>query len=66
MQSIQNVQEIIEGISNASSEQSGGISHVHVAISEMDHVTQQNTALAEEATAAAESLKEQAGKYFPT
>ena len=40
---------------------SSGIEQVNQAITQMDHVTQQNAALVEEAAAAAASLQEQAG-----
>jgi methyl-accepting chemotaxis protein len=47
-------------ISSASSEQSAGIEQVSSAILQMDHVTQQNAALVEEAAAATESMQDQA------
>jgi methyl-accepting chemotaxis protein-1 (serine sensor receptor) len=47
-------------ISQASSEQSGGIAQVGQAVSQMDQVTQQNAALVEQAAAAAQALKDQA------
>ena len=50
----------------ASEEQSSGIEQVNQAISQMDHVTQQNAALVEEAAAAAGALKDQAGKLEQT
>ncbi len=58
--SVQRVSDIIGEIAAASQEQSVGIEHVNTAIMKMDDVTQQNTALVEEAAAAAESLMEQA------
>jgi methyl-accepting chemotaxis protein len=51
--------DIITEISAASSEQSQGISQVNQAVTEMDVTTQQNAALVEQATAAAQSLREQ-------
>ena len=51
---------LVTEISNASQEQSLGISQVSVAMARMDQVTQQNAALVEEAAAAAESLEAQA------
>ena len=60
--SIANVSDIMAEISAASAEQSNGIDQVNTAITEMDHVTQQNAALVEEAAAAAESLQNQAGQ----
>jgi len=58
--SVQRVTDIMAEISAASSEQSAGITMVSQAINEMDHVTQQNAALVEEAAAATESMQEQA------
>ncbi|MDX1914524.1 MAG: methyl-accepting chemotaxis protein [Methylophilus sp.] len=58
--SVKRVSDIISEIAAASSEQSSGIAEVNDAIMKMDDVTQQNTALVEEAAAAAESLLEQA------
>jgi methyl-accepting chemotaxis protein len=46
----------------ASQEQSSGIEQVNQAIGQMDQVTQQNAALVEEASAAAESMQDQAAK----
>jgi methyl-accepting chemotaxis protein len=60
--SIKRVADIVGEISAASMEQSAGIEQVNQAISQMDQVTQQNASLVEEAAAAAESLREQAGK----
>lgn len=59
-QSINGVAQMIEQIAQASVEQSQGISQVHVAIGQIDSVTQQNAALVEETSAAAASLSEQA------
>ena len=58
--SIKRVTDIMAEISAASLEQSGGIEQVNTAITQMDDVTQQNAALVEEASAAAEALEEQA------
>jgi methyl-accepting chemotaxis protein len=60
VQAIADVARLIQGISLASREQSTGVSQVGEAVSQMDHVTQQNSALVEEAAAAAESLSQQA------
>jgi len=59
--SIRHVTEVMGEITQASTEQSAGIEQVNVAITQMDAVTQQNAALVEKASAAAESLQEQAG-----
>ena len=58
--SVARVTAIMAEISAASAEQSGGIEHVNRAINQMDEVTQQNAALVEEASAAAEAMQEQA------
>ena len=60
--SVQLVADIIKGTAESSQEQSAGIEQVNQAIAQMDQVTQQNAALVEEAAAAAESLRDQAGK----
>ncbi|NVM78991.1 methyl-accepting chemotaxis protein [Duganella sp. SG902] len=58
--SVSRVTQIMSSITDASSEQSTGIGHVNMAITEMDSVTQQNAALVEQAAAAAGSMQEQA------
>jgi methyl-accepting chemotaxis protein len=60
--SVQRVADIIAEISSASMEQSDGISQVNAAVSHLDNMTQQNAALVEQSAAAAESLKDQAGR----
>jgi methyl-accepting chemotaxis protein len=59
--SVRRVTDIMGEITAASLEQSSGIEQVNQAIAQMDQVTQQNAALVEEASAAAESLQDQAG-----
>jgi methyl-accepting chemotaxis protein len=54
------VSELIKEIATASNEQAEGISQVNKGLNQIDHVTQQNTALAEESAAAAEELASQA------
>jgi methyl-accepting chemotaxis protein len=58
--SIRGVTDMMAEITTASSEQRSGIEQVNLAIAQMDDVTQQNAALVEQASAAAESLEEQA------
>ena len=58
--SVARVTDIMAEISAASAEQSAGIEHVNRSINEMDHATQQNAALVEEASAAAEAMQDQA------
>ncbi|OYO29976.1 methyl-accepting chemotaxis protein [Janthinobacterium sp. PC23-8] len=58
--SVQQVTDIVAEISSASSEQSTGIDQINQAIVEMDNMTQQNSALVEQAAAAAQAMNEQA------
>ena len=60
--SVQRVTDIIGEIRSATSEQSQGIAQVNTAMNQLDQMTQQNSALVEESTAAADSLREQAMK----
>jgi methyl-accepting chemotaxis protein len=57
---VQRVTDIMSEIAAASQQQSSGIAEVNQAIVQMDQVTQQNAALVEQASAAAESMKQQA------
>ncbi|MBV8665497.1 MAG: hypothetical protein JO269_03345 [Burkholderiaceae bacterium] len=58
--SVMRVNDIVREISSASSEQHDGITQVNKAVTQMDDVTQQNAALVEEASAAAQSMSHQA------
>ncbi|WP_454874898.1 methyl-accepting chemotaxis protein [Paraburkholderia xenovorans] len=58
--SVRKVTQLIGEISSASREQSTGISEISGAVQAMDHATQQNAALVEQAMAAAQSLDQQA------
>lgn len=60
--SVKTVNELIAEIATASKEQSVGIVQVNDAVSQMDKVTQQNAANAEESASAAEELSGQAVK----
>ncbi|MEQ1766113.1 MAG: methyl-accepting chemotaxis protein, partial [Methylotenera sp.] len=62
--SVKRVSDIISEIAAASTEQSAGIEQVNEAVMKMDDMTQQNTALVEEAAAAAESMMEQADELM--
>jgi methyl-accepting chemotaxis protein len=62
--SVKRVSDIIAEIAAASNEQSAGIEQVNDAVMKMDDMTQQNTALVEEAAAAAESMLEQADELM--
>ncbi|WP_291015331.1 methyl-accepting chemotaxis protein [Hydrogenophaga sp.] len=54
------IADIVGEITAAAGEQSDGISQVNVAVNQLDQMTQQNAALVEESSAAAQSLKDQA------
>ena len=58
--SVGRVKEVMTEIAKASTEQGNGIAQVNAAISQMDHMTQQNAALVEQASAAAGALAVQA------
>ena len=60
VESIKNVTEIVSGIARASAEQSTGIEDVNRALTQMDEMTQQNSALVEENAATAKTLAQQA------
>ncbi|CBA34617.1 methyl-accepting chemotaxis protein [Cronobacter turicensis] len=59
-EAVRQVTDIVDEISVAAQEQSQGINQVHLAVNQMDDVTQQNAALVEQASAASQSLMEQA------
>ena len=58
--SIRRVTDIMGEITAASQEQSIGIDQINLAVSQMDQVTQQNAALVQEASAASDSMQDQA------
>ncbi len=60
--SVRRVNDIIGEITSTASEQSDGIGQVSTAVGQLDQMTQQNAALVEESAAAAESLRDQAGR----
>ena len=60
--SVQRVTDLIAEISAAANEQSQGLGAINGAVIDLDQMTQQNAALVEESSAAAESLKDQAQK----
>ncbi|MBB2485088.1 MCP four helix bundle domain-containing protein [Mitsuaria sp. WAJ17] len=62
VQAVQRVSHIIEDISRATQEQSVSLSEVGQAVNRLDEVTQQNAALVEQSSAAAESLRDQAAQ----
>jgi methyl-accepting chemotaxis protein len=66
LQRMARVSGLVTDIAHAGSSQSDGIGQVHAAVAQIDDVTQQNAALVEEATAAAQSLREQASRLSQT
>jgi len=60
VESIKKVADIVADITNASMEQATGIEQVNKALTQMDEVTQQNSALVEENAATAKTLEQQA------
>jgi methyl-accepting chemotaxis protein len=62
--SVRKVSDLIAEIAAASQEQSSGVQQVSTAVTQMDQVVQQNASLVEEATAATESMKEQAASLL--
>ncbi len=59
--SSENVSRIIQNIAHSSNEQALGISQISIGLSQIDKVTQTNTASAEESASASEELSNQAG-----
>ncbi len=59
VRAVRGVNDVIAEISSAAGAQATGIEQISAAISDLDQMTQQNSAMVEESAAAAESLKEQ-------
>lgn len=64
--SVRRVTDIMGEITAATSEQSAGIEQVNQAVVHIDQATQQNAALVEQASAAAQSMQEQANQLTQT
>jgi len=64
--SIRRVTDIVAEISTASNDQNDSVAQVGEAITQLDQVTQQNSALVEQMAAAADSLKSQAQELVQT
>ena len=60
MGDVSKVTDLIDGVSQTSSEQARGVEQVNMAVSQLDRLTQQNAAGAEESASAAEQLAAQA------
>jgi methyl-accepting chemotaxis protein len=61
VQSIKSVADIVGDIATASKEQATGLDQINKALTQMDEVTQQNSALVEENAATAKTLETQSG-----
>ncbi len=59
--SVHQVGELVRNISHAAAEQSHGVNEINEALTGIDTVTQQNAALAEQASAACDTLEARAG-----
>jgi methyl-accepting chemotaxis protein len=64
VESVQRVTSVMSEISSASQEQLSGIEQVTDAVTQMDHVVQQNAALVAEAAAATENMADQADELM--
>lgn len=62
VQQAQRVADLINEINSSSTEQANGIGQMGEAVQQLDRMTQQNAAMVEESTSAAESLRTQAAK----
>ncbi len=58
--SVRRVSDLISELTSSSTEQRDGISQINQAVTSLDQITQQNAALVEQATAASQSLQQQA------
>ena len=61
---VKKVSDLVAEIAAASQEQSSGIGQVNTAVTQLEHVMQQNASLAEEANAATESLRGEAARLL--
>jgi methyl-accepting chemotaxis protein len=66
LESVTRVSALITDIAQVGESQSGDIEHVHNAISQIDGMTQQNSALVEQLAAAAQSLRGQSSRLTET
>jgi methyl-accepting chemotaxis protein len=61
VESSKRVADIVADIANASAEQATGLDQINKALTQLDEVTQQNSALVEENAATAKTLENQSG-----
>lgn len=59
---VSRINEIVRAIATSANEQAVGIQEINSAISQMDHMTQQNAAMVEQTNASSHTLAEDAGK----
>jgi methyl-accepting chemotaxis protein len=59
---VDRINDIVQAISRVSNEQATGIGEINAAISQMDHMTQQNAAMVEQTNAASHTLAQDASK----
>ncbi len=59
---VQQVNELIKDIARASTEQSTGVDEINRALIQLEHMTQQNAALVEQATSAAMSFEDESAR----
>src|SRR5690606_7210963 len=64
--SVQKVEDIMSEIANASGEQASGIEEITRAVSHLDHITQQNVAMVQEASSATLLQQQQADGLLAT
>ena len=64
VEQVKGVGALLAGISAATREQADGIAQVHVAVSQLDQVTQQNAALVETSASATDALRRQADRLI--
>jgi methyl-accepting chemotaxis protein len=57
---VDRINDIVQAISTAANEQATGIGEINTAISQMDHMTQQNAAMVEQTSAASHTLAQDA------
>ena len=64
--SVSEISELVSEIAVSSKQQSASLAEINCAVNNLDHSTQQNAARLEEATAASESLTQDANSLFET
>ena len=57
---VTHISTLVSNIASAASEQSTGLAEINVGVSQLDQVTQQNAAMVEQATAASQSMRQEA------